>query len=584
MIFKNPRPASWPEADFILGNPPFLGGKDKRNILGQGYFEALAKVYPELPESCDLVMYWWHKAAEIVRSKKALDFGFITTNSISQAFNRRIIALHLDAGLSVTFAIPDHPWVDSADGAAVRIALTVGTPGQEVGEVQTVTQEKEGPDVERDVTLSSQWGRVNADLTVGADIAATLSLRANEKISNRGVVLHGSGFIVSPNEAEFLGFGRIPGLEKHIRHYRNGRDLTGKSRDVMVIDLFGLSESEIIERFPAVYQWVAERVKPERDHNPRESRRKNWWLFGETISTFRPALAGLQRYISTVETAKHRVFVFLDASILPDNMLVNIATDDAFVLGVLCSRLHVTWALAAGGRLGMGNDPRYNKSRCFETFPFPAADESQRQRIRDLGERLDAHRKARQAEHPDLTLTGMYNALERLRSGQPFTPAEKKAHEQALGTVLLTLHNELDAAVADAYGWPAHLSEPEILTRLVDLNAVRAAEEKKGLIRWLRPEYQAPESTRKEETPSLPIAQAQEQQAKRKPAEQIPWPKDEAGRIALLLKTLRALGREATSDEIAAGIKGASAAKIERVAQSLAVHGLIRRGEKGYLG
>lgn len=582
MVFKNPRPATWPKADFILGNPPFLGGSSKRGILGQGYFEALAKAYPELPESCDLVMYWWHKAAGIVRAKKAVRFGFITTNSISQAFNRRIIALHLDAGLSVTFAIPDHPWVDSADGAAVRIALTVGTPGQEAGEVQAVTHEKEGSDVERDVTLSSQWGRLNADLTVGADISAAISLRANEKISNRGVVLHGSGFIVTPEEAKSLGLGLIPGLEKHIRHYRNGRDLTGKSRNVMVIDLFGLTDIEILEQSPAVYQWVAERVKPERDHNPRESRRTKWWLFGETISTFRPALKGLTRYISTVETAKHRVFVFLDASILPDNMLVNIATEDAFILGVLSSRLHVIWALAAGGTLE--DRPRYNKSRCFETFPFPAVDECQRQRVRDIAERLDAHRKARQDEHADLTLTGMYNALERLRSGQPFTPAEKKAHEQALGTVLLTLHNELDAAVADAYGWPVDLTASEILSRLVELNKVRATEEKKGVVRWLRPEYQAPESTRREETPSLPIPQAQEQQTTRKAAELTPWPKDEAGRIALLMKTLRALGREATTTEIAMGIKGASAAKIERVAQSLAVHGLIRKGEKGYLG
>jgi len=584
MVFKNPRPATWPEADFILGNPPFLGGSSKRGILGQGYFEALAKAYPELPESCDLVMYWWHKAAGIVRAKKAVRFGFITTNSISQAFNRRIIALHLDAGLSVTFAIPDHPWVDSADGAAVRIALTVGTSGHEAGEVQTVTQEREGSDVEREVTLSSQWGQINADLTVGADIATAENLRANERITCRGVSLHGSGFIVTLAEAESLGFGRNPDLDKHIRHYRNGRDLTGKSREVMVIDLFGLTETQILERFPAVYQWVAERVKPERDQNNRATYRDNWWIFGEPRREFRPALAGLQRYIATVETAKHRVFVFLDASILPDNMLVNIATNDAFIHGVLSSRFHVVWALAAGGRLGLGNDPRYNKSRCFETFPFPVADEHQRQRIRDIAERLDAHRKARQAEHPGLTLTGMYNALERLRSGHPFTPAEKKAHEQALGTVLLTLHNELDTAVADAYGWPADLPDSEILTRLVDLNTIRVAEEKQGLIRWLRPEYQAPGSAREEKSPTLPLDTMPGQISKQKTAEPIPWPKDETGRIAILLKTLRLLGREATTNEIAAGIKGASAAKIERVAQSLAVHGLIRKGEKGYLG
>ena len=582
MVFKNPRPAKWPEADYILGNPPFIGCKIRRAALGHGYVDALAIAYPEVPDSSDFVMYWWHKAAQIAREGRVQRFGFITTNSITQTFNRQILAQHLNKGLTILFAIPDHPWVDSADGAAVRIAMTVSSTEEAVGELQTVTAEHNGGEIEVSVSLTAQRGRINADLTIGADVASAVTLKANTGISSSGMALHGSGFIVSPEEAKNLGLGRIPDLENHIRNYRNGKDITSKPRGDMVIDLYGLDDSEVRIRFPEVYQWVAERVKPERDHNNRKSIQELWWLFGWPRPVLRAALKDLPRFISTPETAKHRFFVFLDQDIIPDHMLVNIATDDAFILGVLSSRLHVTWALAAGGTLE--DRPRYNKSRCFETFPFPAVAECQRQRVRDIAERLDAHRKARQDEHADLTLTGMYNALERLRSGQPFMPTEKKAHEQALGTVLLTLHNELDAAVADAYGWPVDLSESEILSRLVDLNTVRAAEEKKGLIRWLRPEYQAPESTRKEETPFLPISQAQAQQTKRKAAELIPWPKDEAGRIALLMKTLRALGREATTNELAAGIKGASAAKIDRVAQSLAVHGLIRKGEKGYLG
>ena len=167
------------------------------------------------------------------------------------------------------------------------------------------------------------------------------------------------------------------GLEQHIRHYRNGRDINQKSRDVMVIDLFRTCQSTRSSiAFQRVYQWILNRVKPERDVNKRETRRKNWWLFGETNPNLRQMLAGLSRYIATTETSKHRYFVFLDASILPDNMLVNIALQDAFFLGVLSSRIHVTWALATGGRLGVGNDPRYNKTRCFDPFPFPdCADE-----------------------------------------------------------------------------------------------------------------------------------------------------------------------------------------------------------------
>src|SRR5690606_38781586 len=138
----------------------------------------------------------------------------------------------------------------------------------------------------------------------------------------------------------------------------------------------------------------------------------------------RTALEGLPRYIATVETSKHRFFQFLDVSILPDNMLIAIATDDAYHLGVLSSRIHVTWALAAGGRLGVGNDPRYNKSVCLDPFPFPDATPEQQERIRKLGESLDAHRKARLEAHAKLTMTDLYNVLEKLRAGEPLTKKE----------------------------------------------------------------------------------------------------------------------------------------------------------------
>jgi hypothetical protein len=183
--------------------------------------------------------------------------------------------------------------------------------------------------------------------------------------------LHGAGFIVSTAEAEHLGLGRQPALEKHIRTYRNGRDLMDRPRGVMVIDLFGLTAEEVRVRFPAVYQHVLKTVKPERDANNRATYRDNWWIFGEPRRDLRPALVNLPRYIATVETAKHRVFQFLDASILPDNMLVAIGLSDGFPLGVLSSRFHIIWALRAGGWLGIGNDPRYSKSRCFDPFPFP---------------------------------------------------------------------------------------------------------------------------------------------------------------------------------------------------------------------
>lgn len=144
--YVNPREAEWPEADFVVGNPPFIGNWRMRQALGDGYAEALRKTYPAVPDSSEYVMYWWHKAADLTRAGRLRRFGFITTNSLPQTFNRRVVQHHLAAKppLSMTFAIPDHPWVDAADGAAVRIAMTVGQAGDEPGLLQRVTAERAG--------------------------------------------------------------------------------------------------------------------------------------------------------------------------------------------------------------------------------------------------------------------------------------------------------------------------------------------------------------------------------------------------------------------------------------------------------
>jgi hypothetical protein len=459
-------------------------------------------------------MYWWRKAAELLAAGKIQRFGFITTNSIHQTFNRRVLEPFLaDTAnpVHLAFAIPDHPWVDAADAAAVRIAMTVAAPGKALGILSNVETEVESENGEVSVTFATQTVTIAANLRGGADLTACNPLKSNADISCPGVKLHGSGFIITPEQAAEFGLGSLLGVDKIIRGYRNGKDLTDKPRGVMVIDAFGLSEAEFRERFSAAYQHVFTTVKPERDQNKRDSYRKNWWIFGEPRGNFRPALANLPRYIATVETSKHRFFTFLDESILPDNKLINIALPDAYHFGVLSSTIHVQWALGYGSQLGP--TPVYVKTTCFETFPFPTASEEQKARIRDLAEQLDAHRKRQQAAHPELTLTGMYNVLDKLRISQPLNAKEKKIHDDGLVSILKQLHDDLDIAVLQAYGWTAlqsgvgvppladrlavgdtaaEILEQEILTSLVALNHERAAEETNGRIRYLRPEYQAP--------------------------------------------------------------------------------------------
>lgn len=495
--YINPRQAQWPKADFIVGNPPFIGAGPMRETLGDGYAEALRSSWPTVPDSADFVMYWWRRSAELVSAASVERFGLITTNSLRQTFNRRVVQSALKDGLSLLFVIPDHPWVDSTDGAAVRIAMTTVGREKREGKLYTVVNEQPGEYGEVHVDMAQSQGLIHADLRIGANVAAARALSANATLTSRGVMLFGAGFIVTEEQAKSLGLGSVQGLDDLIRAYRNGRDLTSRPRGVMVIDLFGLDIDAVRRNFPTVYQWVCERVKPERDVNRDLQIRTNWWLHGRGRPEIRRALKGLPRYIATVETAKHRVFQFLDINVLPDNKLVAIALCDAMFLGVLSSRVHGVWALAAGSWLGVGNDPVYVKTRCFEAFPFPCEDTGLTpqlaERIRSLAEQLDAHRKARQAVHGTVTITGMYNVLEKLRNGEVLTAVERTLNDNGLVSVLQSMHDELDAAVLAAYGW-ADLSLPAdtdaLLLRLVELNVKRATEEAAGTVRWLRPDFQ----------------------------------------------------------------------------------------------
>jgi len=281
-------------------------------------------------------------------------------------------------------------------------------------------------------------------------------------------------------------------------------------------------------------------------------------------------------------TAKHRVFIFLDANIIPDQSLVAIASADAYHLGVLSSRIHVCWSLASGGTLE--DRPRYNNSVCFTPFPFPAATPEQQASIRDLGEKLDAHRKARQELYSELTLTGMYNVLDALHQGRELTAKEKSIHEQGLVTMLRELHDDLDAAVAEAYGWSADLPDEAILTRLVALNAERIEEEKQGQIRWLRPEYQTKSKAERRAVQvaldlALPTAPApKDKTVKAKAKTKQPWPSDlfeQTQAVRAVADALRDSGIAITADTVAERFARAPRAKVQEILRVLEALGFV---------
>jgi len=576
--YLNPKKAEWPEAEFIVGNPPFVGDKRMRTYLGSGYVDALRQTCSEVPASADYVMFWWDQAARLVQDGRAIQFGFITTNSIAQTFNRKVLEHHVaHGGLYLSFAIPDHPWVDSDGSAAVRIAMTVVAKGQRPGTLGTVVKESSLSSGEADVLITHESGEIRSDMRIAGSTSSVVSLAGNEGLSGNGVGLYGQGFLLDINEAQELGYGQDKDVTACIHPFVGGRDLTGTARNLYVLDLLGYSEQDVRERFPQIYQRILDRVKPERDQNNRSAYRERWWVFGEPRANLRASWASVSRWIGTARTAKHRNFVFIPNGVIPETEVIAIMLDDAFHLGVLSSRIHLTWAASTGTQLE--DRPRYNNSRVFSTFPFPLPTESQKSRIRELGEQLDAHRKRQQGLHPGLTMTGMYNVLERLRAGEPLTAKEQTIHQQGLVSMLRQIHDELDAAVADAYGWPVDLTDEQILERLVALNHQRADEERRGIIRWLRPEFQNPDGR----TQQGIAAELSETPAKAKSAEaaKLPWPKSLSAQAAAVQTALAERAAPAAETELAKRFTGANKDRIAELLETLASLGKARQLDDG---
>ncbi|MFM2062239.1 MAG: hypothetical protein RLZZ507_1909 [Cyanobacteriota bacterium] len=552
--YLNPRPAKWPDADYIVSNPPFIGKLYMIENLGEGYVKTMRNTYKnEVPDSCDYVMYWWYKAAKLTATQKINRFGFVTTNSITQTFNRRVIsdALTSTQPIHLIFAIPDHPWVDTQDSASVRIAMTSAASGNGIGKLSLVTLEKINPmDGIAEIETITSHGLIQSDIRIGIDIVGAFSLKSNYGLAGMGVMLGNRGFLVDDSY-------ELENNHPCLRSIINGNDVLKIPRNLQVIDFFNLSIAEAQKQAPKAFQQILLKVKPERDTNNRKTRKDNWWLFGENMPKTRQVIAGLNRYIVTVETSKHRVFIFVDSQVLAEHKLVVIGLSDAYYLGVLSSYIHVVWALASGSQRGV--TPVYPKSICFDKFPFPDPTTEQKQKIRELGERLDSHRKRVQTQHPEITITGMYNLLEKLRKGETFTAADKTYNDKALVSTLKQIHDELDNAVFDAYGWQdlkdnqktkAEIEEI-ILERLVTLNAERAEEERNGIIRWLRPEYQAPNEVTQQvltevmETEATVII----------PSEQRTFPKQPKEQLAAIRDLLRTNTSEWTVEQIAAQFK-----------------------------
>ena len=472
--------AVWPEAEFIVGNPPFLGGSKLLRELGEDYAATLRRAYQgRVPGGADLVCYWFEKVRSCIEQGVTQRAGLVATNSIRGGANRKVLERIRGTG-TITHAWSDEPWIN--EGAAVRVSLVAF--GREAEEAILNGQ----PVAEIHADLTGRALRVGG----GDDLTQAKPLAENAGVSFQGSQKIGAFDIPGDLARQWLPLPNPHGRPNSdvLKPSWNGLDVTRRPRDGWIID-FGLDMTDVqAALYERPFDHVVRYVKPEREKNADPPVKRYWWRHGRPRIEMRTALKPLSHYIATPHVAKHRLFVWLPASVLPDKMLIVIARSDDTTFGILHSRFHEVWALRLGTSLG--GTPRYTPTTTFETFPFPegltpnlpAADYAADPRAQAIAQ---AARRLNELRENWLNPPEWIRRVPEVVPGYPdrSLPVDEKAAALLEKRTLTHLYNErpawlvnahrdLDAAVAAAYGWPADLSEEQMLRRLLELNRSRA--------------------------------------------------------------------------------------------------------------
>ena len=435
---EHPKEPDWPKVDFIVGNPPFLGGKMLRQELGDGYMDQLFAVWDgRVPREADLCCYWFEKARAHIEKGGCKRAGLLATQGIRGGANREVLKRIKESG-DIFWAVSDQDWV--LDGANVHISMAAFDGGAE--ETRTL----DGRDV----------ATINPNLTTAADVTQARVLDENKGLAFMGDTKVGPFEIPEALAREWLPLRNPNGKSNAdvLRPWANGLEITRTPQKLWIVDFPpGMSEAEAAH-YEAPFEYAREKVKPMRA-SARSGDRTGvaWWIHQRPRPDMRDGCLVLPRYLATPTVSKHRLFVWLDGRVLPDHQLIVFARADDYFFGVLHSRLHEVWALTLGTRLE--TRPRYTPTTCFETFPMPKPTPAQEHAIAEAAKKLDDARNNWLGDRSDKTrtLTNLYNK-------QP--------------TWLQDAHRELDAAVFAAYGWDAAMTDDALLAALLALNHERA--------------------------------------------------------------------------------------------------------------
>jgi hypothetical protein len=482
-----PKEPDWPASEFIVGNPPFMGGKKMRSGLGDDYVRSLFQVWEgRVPAEADFCCYWLEKARAQIEAGKCRRAGLLATQGVRGGASREVLKRIKQTG-DIFFAQSDRDWI--LDGANVHVSMVGFDDGKETSrslDGQTVNQ-------------------INSDLTTGADVTQARPIAARRGVSYMGDTKGGAFDIPEAFALEMLRSPNPNGKPNSdvVGPWINGLDVTRRNRRMWIIDFGTECAAGQAALYEAPFEHVRKNVYPERQGNKRDAYRLRWWLHVEARSGMRQSLRTLGRFIATTTVSKHRLFVWEMAPTLPDHQLITFAFAEDYHFGLLHSRVHRVWALELGTQLE--TRPRYTATTCFETFPFPEPTDGQRTVIAEAAATLDRLRNnwlnprewtreetlefpgsadgpwARYVEEADQEGIGTARFPRLIPKNED---CERRLAERTLTNLyndrpawLDKAHRELDEAVFAAYDWKPDMTDEQILAGLLTLNAASCAQQ-----------------------------------------------------------------------------------------------------------
>ena len=477
-----------PGFDVVVGNPPFAGGRNLSASQGTRYSQWLRELHALSSGGADVVAHFFRRTFDCQREHGA--FGLIATNTIGQGDTRSTgLRWICQNGGEIYRAFTRYKWPGQA---AVIVSIVHVLKGEFLGSKQL-----DGRTVEEITAFLFHTG--------GHD--DSVRLEANEDQSFQGSIVLGMGFTFDDTDTKDVASSlaemnhlieKDPKNGEAIFPYIGGKEINtspGQKPHRWVIDLGERSESECRRRWPDLMTILEAKVKPERSTKDGKKYPRmvhEWWKYWNPRPNLYAAIAHLRYVLAVSRVGQRCAITALPSRMVFADSLVIFPLDTHAAFCALQSRPHEIWARFFGS--SMKDDLRYTPSDVFETFPFP--------RAWTTDHALEAVGQAYYDFRADLMV----------RNGEGLTKTYNRFHDRGERdpdiVELRRLHAAMDRAVLDAYGWtdiPTHCKFPEhkgeddeplqggrdryrwpntvrdeVLSRLLELNAERAEEERRA--------------------------------------------------------------------------------------------------------